>query len=71
MRHTGSVYLFARAVLENPRNVPGNINSIIFDATIQPCGNDPVPILCSFRYPKQSPHEDPIPGVYDICAKVQ
>ena len=65
---SGSAYLFARALLENPRVSEHSARSVIFDATIRSATDTNV--LCSLRCLMTDPDKDVRAGVYDIYAKV-
>lgn len=68
MRFLGSIYLFARAVLNNKTTLPDG--SAIFDAVLHGSCIHQQPIGCSLRYSLQDGGDKEI-GVYDICAKVR
>jgi hypothetical protein len=66
----GSVYLFACAVLEHPRNVPNNLNCVVVDALVASTVPEHPPVICSLRYNTENEDDVFVHGTYRIFATV-
>ncbi|KAH9050390.1 hypothetical protein EDB83DRAFT_2317158 [Lactarius deliciosus] len=68
----GTAYLSSRAVLQDPRSLPGHSNVLIFDAVVRPAQTTlEVPdISCTLQYTKRNSEEVFHAGIYDIFATV-
>ncbi|KAH9015516.1 hypothetical protein EDB85DRAFT_2025059 [Lactarius pseudohatsudake] len=67
----GTAYVNARAILENPRIIPGRRDSFVFDVVL--CCSLPMmgtQVVCSLCYLTREDNEYVDVGIYDIYAKI-
>ncbi|KAH9012885.1 hypothetical protein EDB84DRAFT_1444485 [Lactarius hengduanensis] len=69
----GTAYLSSRAVLQEPRSLPGHSNVLIFDAVVRPAQTtlQVSNISCSLQYTKRNSEEEFHAGIYDILATLR